>query len=145
MISAACVRLAVQRGHDVTVLNRGRTRSRPLPAEVETLTADLRDQAAVDAALGGREFDVVAQFLAFTPDQVEADISRSPAGPDSTCSSRRASAYQKPPAAVPVTESTPLKNPFWQYSRDKIACEDRLMGPTAKRLPGHRRAAFAHL
>jgi nucleoside-diphosphate-sugar epimerase len=126
VISAACVRLALQRGHDVTVLNRGRTGSRPLPAEVETLTADLRDQAAVDAALGGREFDVVTQFLAFTPDQVDADISRYAGRTGQYVFISSASAYQKPPASVPVTESTPLKNPFWRYSRDKIACEDRL-------------------
>src|SRR3954462_6179625 len=127
VISAACVRLALQRGHEGTGLNRGRTASRPLPAEVEPLTADLRDQAAVDAALGGREFDVVTQFLAFTPDQVEADISRYAGRTGQYVFISSASAYQKPPASVPVTESTPLKNPFWQYSRDKIACEDRLM------------------
>src|SRR3954447_20059413 len=127
VISAACVRLAVQRGHEVTVLNRGRTSSRPLPVEVETLTADLHDQAAVDAALGDREFEVVTQFLAFTPDQVEADISRYAGRAGQYVFISSASAYQKPPASVPVTESTPLKNPFWQYSRDKIACEDRLV------------------
>ena len=127
VISAACVRLAVQRGHEVTVLNRGRTSSRPLPVEVETLSADLHDQAAVDAALGDREFEVVTQFLAFTPDQVEADISRYAGRTGQYVFISSASAYQKPPASVPVTESTPLKNPFWQYSRDKIACEDRLV------------------
>ena len=127
VISAACVRLAVQRGHEVTVLNRGRTSSRPLPVEVETLSADLHDQAAVDAALGDREFEVVTQFLAFTPDQVEADISRYAGRTGQYVFISSASAYQKPPASVPVTESTPLRNPFWQYSRDKIACEDRLV------------------
>ena len=127
VISAACVRLAVQRGHEVTVLNRGRTTSRPLPVEVETISADLHDQAAVDAALGNREFEVVTQFLAFTPDQVEADISRYADRTGQYVFISSASAYQKPPASVPVTESTPLKNPFWRYSRDKIACEDRLM------------------
>ncbi len=76
MISAACVRLAVHRGHEVTVLNRGRTVLRDLPDRVETLTADLRDSEAIDAALGDRRFDAVAQFMAFTPDQVDVDIKR---------------------------------------------------------------------
>ncbi len=127
IISAASVRLAVERGHEVTVLNRGRTTSRQLPSEVEGLTADVQDPAAVDRALGRREFDVVAQFRAFTPDHVQQDVDRfrDRAGQYVFISS--ASAYQKPPGSVPVTESTPLKNPFWQYSRDKIACESRLL------------------
>jgi nucleoside-diphosphate-sugar epimerase len=127
VISAACVRLAVDRGHEVSVLNRGRTAVRPLPDRVESLTADLRDSAAVDAALGDRRFDVIAQFLAFTPDQVDADIERFAARARQYVFVSSASAYQKPPATVPVTESTPLKNPFWQYSREKIACEERLV------------------
>jgi nucleoside-diphosphate-sugar epimerase len=128
VISAPCVRLAVDRGHEVTVLNRGRTAVRPLPDRVEALTADLRDAAAVDAALGDRRFDVVAQFVAFTPDQVDADIERFAGRTRQYVFISSASAYQKPPATVPVTESTPLKNPFWQYAREKIACEDRLVG-----------------
>ena len=128
VISAACVRLAVDRGHEVTVLNRGRSGVRRLPDPVEVLKADLRDADAVDAALGDRRFDTVAQFLAFTPDQVDADIKRFAGRTAQYVFVSSASAYQKPPASVPVTESTPLKNPFWQYSRDKIACEDRLVG-----------------
>ena len=128
MISGACVRLAVDRGHEVTVLNRGRTAERMLPDRVETLTADLRDAGSVDAALGDRRFDVVAQFMAFTPDHVDADIKRFAGRTWQYVFISSASAYQKPPASVPVTESTPLKNPFWQYSREKIACEDRLVG-----------------
>jgi len=127
VISAACVRRAVERGHEVTVLNRGSTSRRELPERVDVLRADLRDAAAVDAALGDRRFDAVAQFLAFTPDQVEADIERFVGRTRQYVFVSSASAYQKPPASVPVTESTPLKNPFWQYSRDKIACEDRLL------------------
>ena len=127
IISAASVRLAVERGHRVTVLNRGKTSIRPLPDEVETLTADLRDPASVDAALGKREFDAVAQFLAFTTDHVQPDVDRFAGRTGQYVFISSASAYQKPPASVPVTESTPLKNPFWQYSRDKIACEDLLV------------------
>jgi nucleoside-diphosphate-sugar epimerase len=127
VISAACVRLAVKQGHEVAVLNRGRTTARAVPDEVELLTADLRDADAVQRTLGDRRFDVVAQFLAFTPDQVDADIERFAGRTGQYVFVSSASAYQKPPATVPVTESTPLKNPFWQYARDKIACEDRLV------------------
>jgi nucleoside-diphosphate-sugar epimerase len=127
IISAASVRLAVERGHHVTVLNRGRTGIRPLPAEVEVLVADVRDGAAVDEALGRREFDAVAQFVAFTTDHVRPDIDRFAGRTGQYVFISSASAYQKPPASVPVTESTPLRNPFWQYSRDKIACEDLLV------------------
>ncbi|MGZ4611573.1 MAG: NAD-dependent epimerase/dehydratase family protein [Kineosporiaceae bacterium] len=127
VISAACVRLAVHRGYEVTVLNRGSTVIRDLPDQVETLTADLRDSDAIDAALGDRRFDAVAQFMAFTPDQVEVDIKRFAGRTRQYVFVSSASAYQKPPATLPVTESTPLKNPFWGYSREKIACEDRLV------------------
>ena len=128
IISAASVRLAVERGHHVTVLNRGRTGIRPLPAEVEVLVADVRDGAAVDEVLGRREFDAVAQFVAYTPEHVQPDIDRFAGRTGQYVFISSASAYQKPPLSVPVTESTPLKNPFWQYSRDKIACEDLLVG-----------------
>ena len=127
IISAASVRLAVARGHQVTVLNRGKSSTRPLPDEVEWLVADAGDAAAVDAALGDREFDSVAQFRAFTTDVVEADIARFAGRTGQYVFISSASAYQKPPSRVPVTESTPLHNPFWQYSRDKIACEDLLV------------------
>jgi nucleoside-diphosphate-sugar epimerase len=98
-----------------------------VPEAVERLTVDLRDTDAVDAALGDRRFDAVTQFLAFTPDHVDADIKRFAGRTRQYVFVSSASAYQKPPASVPVTESTPLKNPFWQYSREKIACEDRLV------------------
>jgi nucleoside-diphosphate-sugar epimerase len=89
--------------------------------------ADVRDRDAVAAALAGREFDAVADFLAFTPDHVaqSLDVLQGRFGQYVFISS--ASAYQTPPERLPVTESTPLRNPFWQYSRDKIACEDLLV------------------
>ena len=127
IISTASVTRAVAAGHQVSVLNRGRSSSRPLPPEVESLHADATDAAAVAEALGSREFDVVAQFRAFTADHVAADIEQFRGRTGQYVFISSASAYQKPPARVPVTESTPLKNPFWQYSRDKIACEDLLV------------------
>jgi nucleoside-diphosphate-sugar epimerase len=127
IISSACAKLAVQRGIDLYALNRGRSRLRPLPEEVSVLSGDVRDPAAVDEALGEREFDVVVNWVAFTPDQVEADLQRFRGRVGQYVFISSASAYQTPPARIPVTESTPLRNPYWQYSRDKIACEDRLI------------------
>ncbi|MFZ4893442.1 SDR family oxidoreductase [Plantibacter sp. Mn2098] len=127
VISSACVTRAVAAGHEVTVLNRGRSTSRALPDGVEALQADVADQAAVTGVLGGRDFDVVAQFLAFTPDQVQADVARFSGHTGQYVFISSASAYQTPPARIPVIESTPLRNPEWQYSRDKIACEDVLV------------------
>lgn len=127
IISAASVRLAVARGHRVTVLNRGASTTRALPPEVEQLTADAGDHEAVAAAVAGREFDAVAQFRAFTPDHVEADLRTFTGRCGQYVFISSASAYQKPPTRLPVTESTPLRNPFWSYSRDKIACEDVLL------------------
>ena len=127
IISSACARLAVERGIDLWVLNRGQTGHRPLPPEATVRQADVRDPAAVRDALGGATFDAVVDWVAFTPGHVQADIDmfRGRTGQYVFISS--ASAYQTPPSRLPVTESTPLRNPFWRYSRDKIACEDVLV------------------
>jgi nucleoside-diphosphate-sugar epimerase len=127
IISSACVARAVEKGHRVTVLNRGRTGSRPLPDGVEIVHGDIRDAGSVREALGDREFDVVNEFLAFTPDQVAADVDLFTGRTGQYVFISSASAYQTPPSRIPVTESSPLRNPFWQYSRDKIACEDLLV------------------
>ncbi len=114
-------------GHDLTVLNRGGTAIRPLPEGVETLRADVRDADAVSAAIGSREFDVVVDFVAYTTDHVQSDVDTFAGRMAQYVFVSSASAYHKPPLRVPVTESTPLHNPYWQYSRDKIACEELLM------------------
>lgn len=126
VISAASVERAVELGHRVAVLNRGRSEERPLPEEVELLQGDIRDTESVQAALGDREFDVVAQFTAFTPAHVQADIDRFAGRTGQYFFISSASAYQKPPLRFPITESTPLRNPFSGYARDKIACEAAL-------------------
>jgi nucleoside-diphosphate-sugar epimerase len=131
-ISAACVRRSIELGHDVTVLNRGNAR-RPLPDGVRSLEADVRDLSSVRAAVGGTEFDVVAEFLAFTPEHVRADLELFEGRTGQYVFISSASAYEKPPRALPVTESTPLSNPFWKYSRDKIACEDLLVAAQRER------------
>jgi nucleoside-diphosphate-sugar epimerase len=127
IISSACTRLAVQSGIDLFVLNRGRSTVRPLPPGVTALRADIREPRTVRDEIEGLDFDAVVDWVAFTADQVQADIDlfRGRTGQYVFISS--ASAYQTPPARVPVTESTPLRNPFWQYSRDKISCEDLLV------------------
>jgi nucleoside-diphosphate-sugar epimerase len=127
-ISSACTRLAVERGVDLYLLNRGSTSSRPVPDEVTLLRGDIRDPASAKQAVGNHTFDAVVDWVAFTREHVQADVDlfRGRTGQYVFISS--ASAYQTPPERVPVTESTPLRNPFWQYSRDKIACEELLIG-----------------
>ncbi len=126
VISSACSRLAVKRGIELILFNRGQT-ERPIPEGVAILQGDIRDRASVDRALGETSFDVVVNWINFTPEQVEADIElfRGRTGQYVFISS--ASAYQKPLSSLPITESTPLDNPFWAYSRAKAACEERLM------------------
>lgn len=126
-ISTSCVREAVRRGMEVTVLNRGRTAERTLPPEVAMLTGDANDPQSVREALADRTFDAVVNWVNFTPEQVQRDIDLYTDRTGQYLFISSASAYQTPPARLPVTESTPLKNPFWQYSRDKIACEDLLV------------------
>ncbi|WP_129338167.1 NAD-dependent epimerase/dehydratase family protein [Cellulomonas endophytica] len=126
VISSASTSLAAERGLELTLLHRG-TGRRPVPAGVETLTADVRDPAAVRAALRDREFDAVVDWVAFTPDHVRADVELFEGRTGQYVLISSASAYQTPPARLPITESTPLRNPYWQYSRDKIACEDVLV------------------
>ncbi|MDR0381835.1 MAG: SDR family oxidoreductase [Oscillospiraceae bacterium] len=134
VISESITRLAAERGWTLTLLNRGR-RNAAAPADVECLTADIHDEAAVKAALGARRFDVVADFIAYVPAHVERDIRLFADKTDQYIFISSASAYQKPPAHYRITESTPLVNPRWQYSRDKIACEEVLMA-------AHRAAGF---
>ena len=133
IISSASSALAVQRGYDLTLLNRGRSTVRPPLEGVRQLVGDAGDAASVAAAVGDETFDVVANFRAFSPEQVAADIELF----DGRCRQyvfiSSASAYQKPVMTLPITESTPLRNPYWQYSRDKIAGEDLLVAAYRER------------
>jgi nucleoside-diphosphate-sugar epimerase len=125
-ISLASTRLAAECGIEVTLLRRGQ-RTADLPKDVRTIPVDIRDEEAVAKALGNETFDAVVDWIAFAPADIERDIRifRDRARQFIFISS--ASAYQKPVGHYLITESTPLANPYWQYSRDKIACEDRLM------------------
>lgn len=125
-ISTAISELCVARGWELTLLNRG-TRAALAPQGVRIITADIADAEDVARKLEGMTFDVVADFIAYTPEQVERDIGLFAGKTRQYFFISSASAYQKPLASPIVTESTPLANPFWQYSRDKIACEATLM------------------
>jgi nucleoside-diphosphate-sugar epimerase len=126
-ISSACVVRAIERGFDVSVLNRNQTSVRPLPEEVTRLTADIHDVAETRKAIGDRHFDAVVDFMMFHPEQVQTDIDLFTGRTGQFVFISSASAYQKPLARLPITESTPLVNPYWDYSRRKIACEERLL------------------
>lgn len=125
-ISAACSQRAARLGIDLYVLNRGSTTSRPLPEEVHSLVGDIRDPASARNAVGTHEFDAVADFVAFTPEHVQAslDLFRGRTGQYVFISS--ASVYQTPPRRLPIVESTPLSNPLSPYAQAKIACEELL-------------------
>jgi nucleoside-diphosphate-sugar epimerase len=127
IISESVTRLAVERGAAVTLLNRGTSTTRPAIPGVESLLGDAADASSLRAAVGTREFDVVVNFRAFTPDQVRADVELFSGRTGQYVFISSASAYQKPIAHLPIVESTPLRNPFWEYSRNKIACEDLLV------------------
>ncbi len=127
LISSACAALAVERGHDVVLVNRGRTRIAPSPPGVRVIHADVRNREELRAVTAGMAFDSVVQWIGFTPEHVAVDVDVfRDAGQYVFISS--ASAYEKPPSSYVVSESTtPLRNPYWQYSRDKIACEELLL------------------
>jgi len=126
IISSACSELALERGMELYLLNRGKS-IRPAPAGVKLLNGDIRDLASAQSALGSLNFDAVVDWVAFTTDHIETDLQlfRGRTGQYVFISS--ASAYQTPPSSLPVRESTLLDNPFWLYSRNKIACEERLV------------------
>jgi len=123
VISSGSVALAAQRGWEVTVLNRGQSTVRPVPDGVELISADVREPGTINAALGDRHFDAVCDFLTFTPDQLTQTLSQIEDRTNQYVFISSASAYQKPTGVLPIREGTPLSNPYWQYSRDKAACE----------------------
>ena len=126
IISSACAPLALEQGFDVYLLNRGQS-ARPVPEGARVIQGDIRDPAGVRAALGDRRFDVVVDWVAFTPEHVETDLALFEGRVGQYIFISSASVYQTPPLHLPVTESTPLYNPYWTYSQNKIACEDRLV------------------
>jgi nucleoside-diphosphate-sugar epimerase len=126
IISSACAPLAIERGFEVYLLNRGQS-WRPTPAGAHVLHGDIRDRNSATAALGDMTFDVVVNWVAYGVEHIEADLAMFRGRTRQYVFISSASAYQTPPVNLPVTESTPLANPFWAYSRNKIACEERLI------------------
>ena len=124
-ISTAVSRMAIAQGFQLYVLNRG-SRMVDLPGG-HRLTADIHRPQDVRTALRGLEFDVVVDWIAYAPDDIERDVALFRGRVEQYVFISSASAYQKPPAHYLITESTPLHNPYWEYSRNKIACEERLM------------------
>ena len=125
LISTACAAATVAAGHDLWLMNRGLSK---LPSAVppeRALRADAADEQQVRSAVQGRNWDVVVDWVAYKPRQVEQDM-RVFAAAGQYIFISSASVYEKPPSHWVITESTPRVNPFWQYSRDKIACEEVL-------------------
>lgn len=125
-ISMAITRLLAQKGEDVYLLNRG-NRTAELPDGVKVIQADISNEAETAAKLEGMTFDAVCEFIGFVPAQLERDYRLFSGKTRQYIYISSASAYQKPLSDCKITESTPLANPYWQYSRDKIACEEYLM------------------
>lgn len=128
LISSACSELAVQSGFNLTLLNRSRSSKYQAPEAARVVVGDVHGSPAVLAdLLRGQRFDVVVDWIAYTQEDVERDLALFGGQVGQFVFISSASAYQKPPAHYLITEQTPLENPFWEYSRNKIACEQRLM------------------
>ncbi len=121
-ISSACARLALEKGIEITLFSRGLS-SRASPPGARVIRGDIRDPRQAALALRGCEFDAVVDWVAYTPAHIKTDIDLFGGHTRQFVFISSASAYQKPPAHYLITEETPLSNPYWQYSRDKIACE----------------------
>ncbi len=125
IISTACTALAAERGFELTLLTRGK-RPANIPSGVRILTEDV-NSPSLAAKLGHEKFDAVVDWIAFTPADIERDIALFRGRTRQFVFISSASVYQKPATDYLITESTPLANPHWDYSRNKIACEERLM------------------
>jgi len=124
-ISTAVSRMAIERGTELYLLNRGIRSSEIRGAH--QLTGDIHNPESMRNALKDLKFDVVVDWIAFTPEDIERDLKVFRGRTKQFVFISSASAYQKPVVNYIITESTPLKNPYWDYSRNKIACEDLLM------------------
>jgi nucleoside-diphosphate-sugar epimerase len=124
LISTACTELALERGMDLAILNRGQ--SGPAPVGCEVIAADIRDRAAAARALAGRRFDAVVDFIAYLPEHIETDLALFDGRVGQYIFISSATVYRRPPPHYLVTEDMPLGNPFWPYAQRKVECEERL-------------------
>lgn len=125
-ISLPCVQKAVAAGHEVAVFNRGRADAQ-LPEGTRSIVGDMKDAASYEK-LGDERFDVVCQFMVFTPEQMAEDIRVFSGKTGQYIFISSASVYEKPASHYVITEETPAINPYWPYSQAKIACEELLIG-----------------
>ena len=125
-ISSAITRQLAESGHELWLLNRG-NRKNEVPAGVRQVICDIDDEAEVTRQTGAEVFDAVCEFIGFLPSQVERDIRLFSGRTRQYVYISSASAYNKPAASHVITEGTALANPYWEYSRNKIACEELLM------------------
>ena len=125
-ISSAITRQLAESGHDLWLLNRGNRRNE-VPSGVTQVIADIDDTAEVLRQIGDEQFDAVCEFIGFVPEQVQRDIRLFSGRTRQYVYISSASAYNKPAANHVITEGTTLANPHWEYSRNKIACEELLM------------------
>ena len=125
-ISSAITRQLAESGHELWVLNRG-NRKNEVPVGVRQVICDINDEAEVLRQTGDQVFDAVCEFIGFLPSQVERDIRLFCGRTRQYVYISSASAYNKPAASHVITEGTALANPYWEYSRNKIACEELLM------------------
>ena len=125
IISTASTVLAVERGLDLTLLSRGQHEAQMVQG-VKTITADVNDPGLIER-LKRESYDAVVDWIAFTPADIERDLKLFSGRTRQFIFISSASAYQKPQTHYLMTEATPLANPYWDYSRNKIACEERLM------------------
>ncbi|MCX6240044.1 MAG: NAD-dependent epimerase/dehydratase family protein [Bacteroidia bacterium] len=126
IISSACSELAIRRGIDLYHLNRGKSSKIRKVEGVKTIISDIRNFDETRQAIQGHHFDAVVDWIAFEPEHIHNDIRLFSGKTNQFVFISSASAYQTPPAKLPITENTPLNNPFWEYSRNKIACENVL-------------------
>ena len=124
-ISTACVELCLSLGYEVTVLNRGQ-RSSSFSRPVAHISGDRHNADLLRRAALEGHYDVVANFIGFTPEEIELDIVAFQGQIGQYLFISSTTVYQRPPSYYLITESTPLCNPYWEYARLKIACEERL-------------------
>ena len=125
-ISSAITRWLAASGHDLWLLNRG-NRKDEVPTGARQVIADIDDTDEVLRQMGDAQFDAVCEFIGFVPSQVERDIRLFKGRTRQYVYISSASAYNKPAANHVITEGTTLANPYWEYSRNKIACEELLL------------------
>ena len=125
-ISSAITRQLSAEGHDLWLLNRG-NRKNEVPTSVRQVIVDIDNTEEVLRQIDGELFDAVCEFIGFLPSQVERDIHLFKGRTRQYVYISSASAYNKPAASHVIVEGTALANPYWEYSRNKIACEDLLM------------------